>query len=229
MRTDRLRVWDFFSCAGAASVGYSAAGFKVEGGTDIVDRPNYPFPFVQGDAVEALRDRGMVEWLRANVNLVHVSPPCQAKCSLSLGTNASRGWGGEHVDLYPVVAPLLYDLGVPAVIENPSARADVVLCGEMFGLGVLRHRRFELVNWTTERPRHVKHRGPVRGWRHGVYRDGPYIAAYGAGGGKASVPEMQDAMGIGWTDVREELTEAIPPAYTRWIGERFAEWAARPA
>jgi len=54
--------------------------------------------------------------------------------------------------------------------------------------------------------------------RHGEVFDGPYVAAYGSGGGKATVAEMQHAMGIGWTSVREELTEAIPPAYTRFIG-----------
>lgn len=65
------------------------------------------------------------------------------------------------------------------------------------------------------------HRGYVRGHRHGIYREGPYVAPYGSGGGKASVPEMQTAMGITWTDVREELTEAIPLAYTKWIGTAF--------
>jgi hypothetical protein len=55
--------------------------------------------------------------------------------------------------------------------------------------------------------------------RHGVLRDGPYVAAYGKGGGKATVPEMQHALGIDWTDVHEELTEAIPPDYTQYIGE----------
>jgi hypothetical protein len=91
----------------------------------------------------------------------------------------------------------------------------------MFGLGVTRHRKIELGGWSTDKPTHLEHRGYVRGWRHGEYRDGPYVAAYGDGGGKATVPEMQEAMGIPWTDVRKELTEAIPPAYTEWIGTRF--------
>lgn len=106
---------------------------------------------------------------------------------------------------------------------NPGTHSHVSLCGEMFGLGVLRHRKFELGGWTTTQPAHVKHRGRVRGWRHGKYYDGPYVAAYGNGGGKATVPEMQAAMGIDWTDVRHELTEAIPPAYTQWIGEQWKE------
>jgi hypothetical protein len=91
----------------------------------------------------------------------------------------------------------------------------------MFGLGVLRHRNFELGGWRVRKPVHPRHRGYVRGWRHGEYRDGPYVAAYGSGGGKATVPEMQEAMGVTWTDEREELTEAIPPAYAEWIGRAF--------
>jgi hypothetical protein len=35
------------------------------------------------------------------------------------------------------------------------------------------------------------------------------------------VEEMQRAMGIDWTDVREELTEAVPPAYGEWLGRAY--------
>lgn len=110
---------------------------------------------------------------------------------------------------------------VPYVIENPDSRPDVVLCGEMFGLGVLRHRKFELGDWSAAKPKHVPHRGRVRGWRHGEFHDGPYVAAYGKGGGKATASEMQAAMGIDWTDLHEELVEMLPPAYTEWIGRKF--------
>lgn len=215
--SDRPKVLDLFCCAGAASVGYSVAGFRVVAGVDIADRPRYPFDLRRGDAITFLRENA--GWIRENADLVHASPPCQARCSLTRGTNSAMA--DRYEDLYPQTREALHELGVPAVIENPSARPDVVLCGEMFGLGVLRHRRFELVNWTTTKPEHRKHRGRVRGWRHGEYHDGPYLAAYGAGGGKATVTEMQQAMGIPWTDVREELTEAIPPAYTKWIGRAF--------
>ncbi|OEV31552.1 DNA methylase, partial [Streptomyces nanshensis] len=130
-----------------------------------------------------------------------------------------------HTQLIPALRELLDATGVPYVIEQPGGRApvrrDLSLCGEMFGLGVLRHRWFELGGWTAVQPAHRPHRGRVRGWRHGEFHDGPYVAAYGSGGGKATVPEMQDAMGIDWTEVREELTEAIPPAYTQWLGAAF--------
>ncbi|MGW1553796.1 DNA methylase [Streptomyces sp. NPDC002346] len=221
----RPRLLDLFSCAGGAAMGYNRAGFRVTG-VDIADRPNYPFTFHCADALEylaALIAAGEIERYAA----VHASPPCQAGCALTIGTNASRGWGRQHVQLIPELRTLLDASGLPYVIEQPNGKApvrpDLRLCGEMFGLGVLRHRCFELGGWTVPQPPHPKHRGYVRGYRHGVYRDGPYVAAYGAGGGKATVPEMQAAMGITWTDVREELTEAIPPAYTQWIGAAWLD------
>ena len=45
---------------------------------------------------------------------------------------------------------------------------------------------------------------------------------YGEGGGKGTVAQWQQAMGITWTDIRRELAEAIPPAYTRHIGRQAA-------
>jgi hypothetical protein len=221
--TARARVLDLFSCSGGAGKGYERAGFEVDG-CDIANRPRYPFRYHRGDALEYLArliSTGEIE----RYALVHNSPPCQAGCALTVGTNQSRGWGSDHVQLIPELRTLLDASGLPYVIEQPAGKApvrrDLALCGEMFGLGVLRHRNFELGRWATLQPAHPKHRGYVRGYRHGVYRDGPYVAAYGEGGGKATVPEMQAAMGITWTDVREELTEAIPPAYTRWIGHAF--------
>ncbi|MER7954741.1 DNA methylase [Streptomyces sp. NPDC096030] len=214
---------DLFCCASGAAMGYRRAGFDVVG-VDIRPRPNYPFTFVQGDALEylaALIASGEIK----RYTLAHSSPPCQAGCALTVGTNRSRGWGGTHVDLVPPTRDLLDASGLPYVIEQPNGKAeirkDLTLCGEQFSLGVLRHRNFELGRWTVGQPAHVPHRGRVRGWRHGEFFDGPYVAAYGNGGGKPTVPELQAAMGITWTDVREELTEAIPPAYSQWIGRTF--------
>ncbi|WP_420033712.1 DNA methylase [Streptomyces sp. cg28] len=214
---------DLFSCAGGAAMGYARAGFTVHG-CDIADRPNYPFVWHRGDALEYLARliaTGEIERYAA----VHVSPPCQAKCSLTIGTNQSRGWGGTHEDLVAPTRELLDRTGLPYVIEQPNGRAeirkDLWLCGEMFGLGVIRHRNFELGGWTMPQPIHPRHRGRVRGYRHGQFHEGPYVAPYGNGGGKPTVPELQAAMGITWTNVREELTEAIPPAYSEHIGRAF--------
>ncbi|MCX3058886.1 DNA cytosine methyltransferase [Streptomyces beihaiensis] len=220
---NHLRVLDLFCCAGGAGRGYQLAGFDVDG-CDIADRPRYPFAYHRGDALEYLAHltaTGEIE----RYALVHASPPCQAGCALTVGTNQSQGWGGTHADLVTAARELLDATGLPYVLEQPNGRArirkDVSLCGEMFHLGVIRHRNFELGRWATAAPVHPKHRGHVRGWRHGIYRDGPYVAAYGNGGGKATIAEMQQAMGITWTGVHEELTEAIPPAYTAWLGTAF--------
>ncbi|MEU8760916.1 DNA methylase [Streptomyces sp. NPDC048659] len=211
---------DLFCCAGGAATGYHRAGFDVIG-VDIAPRPNYPFTFVQADALAFLADLIATGEI-AQFSAAHSSPPCQAGCSLTVGTNQAMGWGGTHMDLVAPTRVLLEASGLPYVIEQPNGRAqirkDLTLCGEQFGLGVIRHRNFELGRWTTAQPAHKPHRGRVRGWRHGAFFDGPYVAAYGNGGGKPSVAELQAAMGITWTDVREELTEAIPPAYTEWIG-----------
>ncbi|MFJ3834487.1 DNA methylase [Streptomyces sp. NPDC090054] len=224
----RPRILDLFSCAGGAAMGYHRAGLTVHG-IDIVARPRYPFTFRQADALTALTEliqSGEIHQYTA----IHASPPCQHGCALTIGTNQSKGWGREHVQLIPELRTLLDATGLPYVIEQPNGKApvrrDLTLCGEQFGLGVLRHRNFELGHWTVDQPEHRQHRGRVRGWRHGRYYDGPYVAAYGTGGGKATIPEMQQAMGIDWTDVREELTEAIPPAYTEWIGQQLLRLTA---
>ncbi|MGW1036853.1 DNA methylase [Streptomyces antibioticus] len=214
---------DLFSCAGGAAVGYARAGFTVHG-CDIAHRPNYPFPCHRGDALAYLAHLIASGEIRRYA-FVHASPPCQHGCALTVGTNASQGWRRAHVDLVAPTRELLDATGLPYVIEQPNGRAkirkDLSLCGEMFGLGVIRHRNFELGGWSIEQPAHVPHRGRVRGYRHGRFYDGPYVAAYGNGGGKPSVPELQTALGIDWTDVREELTEAIPPAYSEHIGRAY--------
>jgi hypothetical protein len=223
-----VRVLDLYCCAGGAARGYQSAGFDVWG-VDVVNRPNYCGDrFTQMDALAYLdRPRG---WFMMRFDLIHTSPPCQAGCTLTNGTNASRGWGAEHEQFVPRTREHLERIGLPYVIEQPTGhkgliRTDLRLCMDMFPVGdppwVMRHRDFEINGFTVPQPKHAKHRGYVRGMRHGVLRDGPYVAAYGSGGGKATVPEMRHALGIGWTDVREELTEAIPPAYTRHIGLAF--------
>src|SRR5690606_27878353 len=124
----------------------------------------------------------------------------------------------------PETRRLLRATGLPTVIENVQGsdlRRDLTLCGEMFRLGVIRHRYFEL-SFRAAAPAHRPHRGRVRGWRHGTYYDGPYVAVYGEGGGKGSVTEWQAAMGIDWTSDRKAIAEAIPPAYTEHIGHQLA-------
>lgn len=223
-------VLDLYCCAGGAARGYQRAGFEVVG-VDLVPRPNYCGAFLQADAIETLVSvRSMVRASMPDAPaFIHASPPCQDGSTLTM-TNRKFGRGRDHEQLLPATRALLEEIGLPYVIEQPASRVtglmrtDLRLCMDMFPVDpprVFRHRDFELSSMTVEQPRHVKHAGRVRGWRHGVYHEGDYVAAYGGGGGKATIAEMQHALGIDWTDVREELTEAIPPAYTEYIGREF--------
>ncbi|MFD5938304.1 DNA methylase [Streptomyces griseus] len=208
-----LTVLDLCCCAGGASAGYAAAGFDVTG-VDIVDRPNYPYRFIKADAIAYVAAHGH------QYDLIHASWPCQWGAAISKGTNAHLR--DTYENLLPAGREAMAATGRPYIIENPEARPDIVLCGTQFGLPIFRHRRFEVHGWFPLALPHVKHRGRVRGWRHGQYHDGDYVAIYGKGGGKATVPEAQAALGITWTDIDHELTEAIPPAYTQFLGEQAA-------
>lgn len=166
---------------------------------------------------------------------VHASWPCQAANPLTTGTNAALRAAGrmvdvEHPQLIPAGRALMAATGLPWVIENTAGapiRRDLTLNGDMFRtadggyeLGVWRPRYFELSGFAVPQPDSPRKpsRGRVRGWRHGVWHDGPYVAVYGSGGGKASVDEARAALGIDWTRDLRALAEAIPPAYTRYIG-----------
>ncbi|MGA6165172.1 DNA cytosine methyltransferase [Amycolatopsis magusensis] len=216
----RPRLLDLFCCAGGASTGYHRAGFEVVG-VDIAPQPNYPFEFHQADALDFLAAHGH------EFDAIAGSPPCQASSALTAGNRRRRGWTDNHVNLIPPVRTAFAALRqthphIPTVIENVQGselRRDLTLCGLSFGLKVFRHRYFEIDGLTVPAPHHPSHRGHrVTGWRHGVRYDGDMFAVYGDGGGKGTVVQWQDAMGIHWTDVRREIAEAIPPAYTDWIG-----------
>lgn len=209
----RPRLLDLFCGAGGAARGYANAGWDVLG-VDIDPQPDYPFPFIQGDAIEFLNR------YHGSFQAGHGSPPCQSQTALTKGTNKGR----EYPNLIPQTRAAFEQAGLPFVIENvqgSEVRRDLVLCGEMFGLGVIRHRYFELGGWVASKPEHLKHRGRVAGWRHGQFHEGPYFAVYGDGGGKGSLGQWREAMGIDWMTTRHDLAEAIPPAYTEFIGKQL--------
>lgn len=210
------RVLDLFCGAGGAGMGYHRAGFEVVG-VDINPQPDYPFGSRRREVIGFLTNQA--SWWLKRFDLVHASPPCQRDAAITKGTNAHLR--ETYPDLYGPVKERLEELGVPYVIENPASRPDVVLCGEMFDLKVIRHRKFELGGWTAPPPAHKPHRGRVAGMRHGLWFEGPYFAVYGNGGGKGTVPQWQDAMDIHWTSARKSIAEAIPPAYTEHIGRQF--------
>lgn len=237
---------------GGATVGYQRAGFHVIG-VDIEDQPGYPGDeFKLMDALVALRviaQTGRLmhrDYGRGSFrpDLIHTSFPCQEASAPNIGTNAARG--NTHPQLIPEGRRLLDMTGLPYVIEQPTSarkgliRRDVTLCMDMFKgelppPWVQKHRSFELGGWSAVAPKHPKHTGYVRGYRHGINRvgpDAPYVAGYGEGGGKATAEELRHAMGIDWMTDRFDLCEAIPPAYTEWLGGQFLAqnpYAARPA
>jgi site-specific DNA-cytosine methylase len=208
----RPKLLDLYGKAGGAAMGYHRAGFDVVG-VDIEPQPDYPFEFQRADALEFLVEHGH------EFDAVHASPPCRDHTALTsrVGTNGT-GW------LLAATRDILIRLPQLSVIENVQGapmRRDLTLCGEMFGLGVIRHRWFELGGWSMGQPEHKPHRGRVSGMRHGQWFDGPYFQVYGDGGGKGSVADWQRAMGIDWMTRREDLANAVPPAYTELIGEHM--------
>lgn len=214
-------VLDAFCGIGGASEGYRQGGWESVVGVDNRDMSvDYEQPFhrtfVLGDAIEYIRDRGRA------FEIIHASYPCQTNCTLSKGTN--RYLDKNHPDLYTATKAALESTGRPYIMENVGGeiRRDVTLCGEMFRspgeLGVQRHRHFELGGGLKcAQPPHPRHLGPVRGRNHGKWNEGVYLPIYGTGGGKGTTKEWQRAMGIGWTDNRAGIAQAIPPAYTWWL------------
>ena len=211
----KFKLLDLFCKAGGASMGYARAGFCVTG-VDIEPQKNYPFEFVQADVMSL-----DIDFLR-QFDAIHASPPCQGY----IQRNKNRE--SKHPRLIDPIRDILIRNERPFIIENvegAALRNPVMLCGTMFNLKVLRHRLFEV--WPSPiyfPPAVCNHAGTVAA--------GDFAAVYAFGGkghrkgrGKrdpksAPGPSWQGAMGIGWM-TSLELTQAIPPAYTEWIGKHL--------
>jgi DNA (cytosine-5)-methyltransferase 1 len=206
---DRPRLLDLFCGAGGAAVGYHRAGYDIVG-VDIRPQPNYPFEFHRGDALE---------YPLAGFGAIHASPPCQDHSPLS-NFHATHGTGW----MLPATIDRLRPLPVPWVVENVVGPTVTMggwwfnLCGSSFGLDVRRHRRFgsnRLMlappcahHWQTPRFRGIDRRQTTLASVVGVYGHLDY----------AGQAELRNAaMGIDWM-TQPELAQAIPPAYTEWIG-----------
>lgn len=206
----RPKALDLFCCAGGASMGLWRAGFDVVG-VDIRPQPRYPFPFIQADALFTSL---------AGFDFVWASPPCQRYSDLA----HRNGNAEDHPDLVAPVRDMLARSSVSKwVIENVEGaplRDPVILCGTMFpGLRVLRHRGFE-ANFAIPAPEHKRHpkvhtfdKRKSHFGKTDEMRDFVQVT----GGGNCTLAAAKDAMGIDWM-TKEEINEAIPPAYAEHIG-----------
>lgn len=193
-------------------MGYHRAGFEVVG-VDIVPQPHYPFEFHQADALQYLYEHGH------EFDAIHASPPCQ-DYSVTKSIH-----GNEYPRLITPLRDLLKSIGLPYVIENVAGASDemitpTLLCGTMFGLLVIRHRLFETSFFVLE-PTHT-HAGikvytnASRGYS--AFRNGATHIC--VAGNNFDPKDGAIAMGIDWM-TREEMAEAIPPAYTEFIGRHL--------
>lgn len=204
-----MRLLDLFCGAGGAAMGYYRAGFTEIIGIDNRPQKRYPFKFVLGDALEYMARYGH------KFDLIHASPPCQA---YSITASLSNG---NHSDLVEPVRMYLQAISRPYIIENvPGAPLinPIKLCGTMFpGLRVIRHRLFECSPTVWFPPGPCQHWGKVApNFGKGTYDKSEYDFICAAG--KGFPPKVgREAMGIDWM-TGKELSQAIPPPYTEWLG-----------
>lgn len=198
---------DLFCKAGGAGKGYHDAGFEVVG-VDIELQPNYPYEFHQADSMTYPLD---------GFDVIHASPPCQAYTMLQREVGPFPDLYFEEyvpIDLYAAIRDRLIKNGKPWIVENVvGAPYDkgIILCGSMFGLAVRRHRNFEMsVSLLAPSCRHDLQPAP--------------ILVSGRSGGntlrhrKGVMKDWPKYMGMPWA-TPAECTQAIPPAYTQYIGE----------
>jgi DNA (cytosine-5)-methyltransferase 1 len=219
----RPRLLELFSCASGTGAGFERAGFEVVS-VDIEPQPRCPHEFIQADAFDVLDDRRFVR----SFDVVAAAPPCQGYSNLN---------AYNHKDYPKFITPVrerLNAFGLPYIIENveaaaPELRDPAMLCGPMFGLKVYRHRLFE-TNWGLTAPAH-----PTHGWlcaRNGYLPtpERPFMTITGGKHSRAWQNAACDAMDMPWIkvppggDVKRgvrEVCEAIPPAYTEFIGAQM--------
>jgi DNA (cytosine-5)-methyltransferase 1 len=221
----KIRLLDLCCGAGGCAMGYKLAaddlGLEIEiVGIDTKEQKNYPFKFIQDDALSFL-----IKWGRGFTH-IHASPPCQEYTHNSNARTKAKKEGS--VSILPEVKAVMYQSKLPGVIENVMGSPlvkDIILDGRMFGLKVIRRRIFETVNWFSMKP-------GVPQYQKGMVMRGECMVVAGHGSnknrwgtdwqieGKSVIEKRSKAMGIDWMNDRE-IAQAIPPAYTRYIGNDF--------
>lgn len=209
---DKPKLLDLFCGAGGASHGYALAGFDVTG-VDLFYQEAYQYNFIRMDALEYLYAHG------DEYDVIHASPPCQ-QFSISTRWHDRKSWP----NYIPELRNALRAIGKTWVMENvPNAPLEnpFTLCGLMFGLVTIRHRNFE----TYCRGYRSKMMLPVHPPHTGTVKGGDYVTVVGHGcdntKGNSSLRRWREVMEMPWAIYREDLTEAIPPAYTKYIGTQL--------
>lgn len=215
---ERPILLDLFCGAGGAAMGYYMAGFQVIG-VDINPQPRYPFEFHQADAMTFPLD---------GFDAIHASPPCHDHSNVTGRNRKAEGAKGTGWMLDATIERLVAS-DLPFVVENvetadfPPTVYRVRLCGSSFGLDVRRHRWFASnapmltppCAHPLQRPRFrsLDSRRPA----------GSLATVVGVHGHLNYVGEFAlrcAAMGIDWM-TNDELSQAIPPAYTKFLGEQL--------
>jgi DNA (cytosine-5)-methyltransferase 1 len=220
------KLLDLYCKAGGCSAGYAKAGFEVVG-VDINPQPNYPYQFIHADALEILKDTEFI----SQFDVIAASPPCQFHTKAkSLSVARNGGKYGNHVDLIPQTRELLNATGKPYIIENVAGAPlnnPVKLFGSQFkGLYTQRERWFES-NIKLKEPEIARQKMKTPAAGNGIGEDGS-ISICGSGGVRGMNSKQIKLYwgfalgGVDWMD-RAELAEAIPPAYTEFLGKQLLE------
>ena len=223
-----MKLLDLFSCCGGISKGYHNNGFECTG-VDINDDHKYPYNFIHSDVFKL-----PISFFE-EFDIIHASPPCQGYILTNRNDESEKYSSIRFIDR---VRNILLKTGKPFVIENvvgSPLRKDVMLCGEMFGLKVIRHRIFEIHGFSVLQPYHDKHRLSVK--------DGTAIAMYSGGINpgfwgnkekqveyrqkrktlrKPTTGDWKNAIGIDWVDNKNHLSQMIPPKYSEYISKFFS-------
>ena len=204
-----MRLLDLFCGVGGASAGYAQAGFDVTG-IDLKHGKRYPYTYIKGDVLDYLKH---LDFLRS-FDVIHASPPCQTH-SITQHLRNAQGKTTSKLDLIPETRAALIASGKPYIIENVPGSPlinPIQLCGSAFDIKVRRHRLFE----SNMRLEGSKCDHKAQGRPIGVY--GSLNDEIPQGGKTATnINEARQAMGIDW-GIWTELVEAIPPAYTKYLG-----------
>lgn len=197
------KLLDLFCGAGGASMGYHRAGFEVEG-VDIKPQPHYPFKFYEADALELPLE---------GYDAYHASPPCQ------LWAGGYNKYRKDYSDCLTPIRTRLELTHKAWVIENvPKSpmRADFIITGDMVGLPQIKRERWFETNWWNNIAVIIKQERVYP--TISITGTGTPTGTYKAFGRALKLKEFQDAMSIRWMS-RDEMSEAIPPAYTEYIGK----------